>query len=435
MKGAVVILYKLLDDYGCYYVGFLTVQLNMPYDGNTVFGELNEEDQATIIHEYIHYLQDISTVRGVTSFNHIVKSLNFAFAIITHNHEATSLPIRFSPELDVDSYLSYEIQSYYKGTTSLFKRIHHLNRIRPDENDVLVDLYKHYPDKVPKEMVDNYRFISVYYDDKENSPFYLGSDCIAESMAYLIENQLFDHIERKNEIPYNLCELIVKRRCPKNNISKTILVAICELSLMHENSGEMFFRILSEIKRKHLYFSNIDEFERYFAPRTKHLFYPLNDLLVKITNSLDYLYPKNIPSMKETNQYLKRCFQSGIMQRKHGLFISRMLEMNRADREKEIESWMHNLGMPAIINNRYEVFSDEGVELINCLAPLSLYNIFFESPKSCFGYNTCKEQSFPLFDEVVCRTCPWKQIEKDNLCPFSLYFQRFGISPDSIHKE
>lgn len=283
-------------------------------------------------------------------------------------------------------------------------------------------------------MVDNYHLISAYYDNKEY-PFYLGSDCIAESMAYLVENQLFSNIERNNEIPYNLCEMIVNRRCPKNKISKTILVAICELSLMHENSGEMFFHILSEIKKKNLYFNFIDEFERYFAPRTKQLFKPLNDLLVKTMKAINFLYPEHIPEMKGTNQYLKRCFQIGFNHRKHGLFIARMLEMNEADRDKEIEFWMKNLGMPAIINNRHEVFSDEGIDLIHYLTPLSLYNVFYEKTKECFSYFSCKEQAFSLFDEETCRICPWKQIKKENLCPFSLYLHRFGISPESIRKE
>lgn len=426
-------MYKLLDDYGCYYVGFLTAELNMPFDGNTIFQELSEEDQATVMHEYIHYLQDITTVRGAKTFNHVVNFVRNAFAILSHSDDVTELPIRLSPELNVDSYLAYEFFSYYIGSTK-FKQIHHINSVKPEENDIIKMVYKNHPDKVPKKMVDNYHLISVYYDDKEY-PFYLGSDCIAESMAYLVENQLFNIAERKNQIPYNLCELIVKRRCPKNGISKTILVAICELSLMHENSGEMFFRILTEIKKKNLFFNSIDEFEHHFAPRTKKLFYPLNDLLAKTIKAIDFLYPERIPEMKGTNQYLKKCFQNGIMQRKQGLFIARMLEMNEADRDKEIEFWMKNLGMPAIINNRHEVFSFDDFDLIHYLAPLSLYNVFYENPKECFSYLICKEQSFPLFDEETCRICPWKQIEKENLCPFSLYLHRFGISPESIHKE
>lgn len=204
---------------------------------------------------------------------------------------------------------------------------------------------------------------------------------------------------------------------------------------MHENSGEMFFHILSEIKKKNLYFNSIDEFERHFAPRTKQLFYPLNNILAKTIKAIDFLYPEHIPEMRETNQYLKKCFQTGFNHRKHGLFIARMLEMDGEKRDKEIESWMNTLGMPAIINNKHEVFSQEGIDLIHYLAPLSLYNVFYENPKECFSYLICKEQSFPLFDEETCRICPWKQIEKENLCPFSLYLHRFGISPESIRKE
>ena len=105
------------------------------------------------------------------------------------------------------------------------------------------------------------------------------------------------------------------------------------------------------------------------------------------------------------------------------------------NRDREIESWMNSLGMPVLIFNTHEAFSVEGVDLINYLAPLALFDLFFTNKKECFSFFTCKEQAFPLFDKKNCNECPWKQVEKESLCPFSLYFHRFSISPDSISKD
>ena len=51
----------LNDDYGCYYIGFFIARLNMTLHSKQ-FLPLFKEDTATILHEYVHYLQDISTM-------------------------------------------------------------------------------------------------------------------------------------------------------------------------------------------------------------------------------------------------------------------------------------------------------------------------------------------------------------------------------------
>ena len=56
----------LNDDYGCYYIGFFIARLNMTLHSKQ-FLPLFKEDTATILHEYVHYLQDISTIRGLDS--------------------------------------------------------------------------------------------------------------------------------------------------------------------------------------------------------------------------------------------------------------------------------------------------------------------------------------------------------------------------------
>ena len=55
----------LNDDYGCYYIGFFIARLNMTLHSKQ-FLPLFKEDTATILHEYVHYLQDISTIRGLS---------------------------------------------------------------------------------------------------------------------------------------------------------------------------------------------------------------------------------------------------------------------------------------------------------------------------------------------------------------------------------
>lgn len=59
----------LRKDYGEYIIGFFVIGLNMQlYEGITL-NEFTEDEFATFVHEYIHFLQNITTTYGVTYFN------------------------------------------------------------------------------------------------------------------------------------------------------------------------------------------------------------------------------------------------------------------------------------------------------------------------------------------------------------------------------
>lgn len=59
-------------------------------------------------------------------------------------------------------------------------------------------------------------------------------------MVYIIEHEVFGAKERKNEFPYNLCEIICEELYSDVLGEKSILVAMCELSLIHYHGGDMF---------------------------------------------------------------------------------------------------------------------------------------------------------------------------------------------------
>ena len=78
-RGGFPIMNILNDDYGCYYIGFFIARLNMTLHSKQ-FLPLFKEDTATILHEYVHYLQDISTIRGLDSIITFYQKMQLVFA-------------------------------------------------------------------------------------------------------------------------------------------------------------------------------------------------------------------------------------------------------------------------------------------------------------------------------------------------------------------
>ncbi len=63
----------LRKDYGEYVKGFFQINLNIKLENEFRIDKLDTEDFATLVHEYVHFLQNISTTQGVAYFNDISK--------------------------------------------------------------------------------------------------------------------------------------------------------------------------------------------------------------------------------------------------------------------------------------------------------------------------------------------------------------------------
>jgi hypothetical protein len=250
---------KLFDDLGEYIPGFFKISITKELFDGITWGDFSKEEIATLVHEYVHFLQDVSTTRGINNFIYVSKILQLNFSQAYKVNSILQFPIDIEKAGGSEAYIESELQSFYSGHNNHLK-IHHINKICREKDELFTELIES----------DQMYTINVYYDNKEN-PYIFGSDSIAESMAYIVENEQFGADKRKNEFPYNICEIICEKIYPDVLQRKAILIAICELSLMHYHSGDMFWHILMEMKNNNLSFQTVIEFENYFLKRTYFL--------------------------------------------------------------------------------------------------------------------------------------------------------------------
>lgn len=412
---------ELFEDFGSYTSGFFKIEIDKELYEGIDLNAFNKEEWATFVHEYIHFLQDISTTRGASTFCYLSKMLQLYLSKAAHDDKEIILPLDLEQCGVQNAYEQQELMSFYAGDSG-FKKIHHIDSIKrePDEiiNSEISDIGKLFS-------------INIYFDGKD-LPYLFGANCIAESMAYLIEHTLFGAATRTNEFPYNSCEMIYKYLCPELAERKDILVAICELSLMHYHSGDMFWHILNHIKNEHLRFSSIQDIKEYFSNRTDFLNEDFENILHENEETIDILYPPQISATKQCNAAVKSYIKKGFKKRNEDtFFIARIFESS--DPNEFFIELLKIFGIPILCDSKHQVFSSE-INLIMMLAPLAILNTF-----TCMGKNEClmlpfcNEQKLQLVNET-CIHAPWKQALRKELCPFAVYWYHYSLSGKKVIK-
>lgn len=414
---------KLFNTLGEYYIGFYKINLSIKLFDSINWSDFNREEMATLIHEYIHYLQDISTTKGINYFIYLSKILQLHFSE-AYKRQCIYLPLDIEQCSVENAYKESELQKFYQGYDEHIK-VKFINDItcHNDKNEIInLILGNEYPLCV----------IKVYYDNKVD-PYEFGSVAVAESMAYLIEKEAFGALERINEFPYNLCEMICQKECPSLLDNKPILVAACELSLMHYHSGQMFFEIIQEIKKQNLKFKNIDEFEKYFYPKASFLYDNLKNAFKEIPSVINFLYPKDQPEFLKVNDKVICFLEKGKNYRLNNkLFISRLLESTNT--VSLINQWMHYFGMPLLSDINDNIYTADK-DLIFLLGPLAMYNFFMQiNSNMCTLSQYCCKQNIENYDCQICKNQPWLQANKDRKCIFGLYWYLYSLTDVTVYR-
>lgn len=402
------------DDFGSYMTGFFTIGLDIGLTEGDLFEQLRGEDLATFVHEYIHFLQDITTTSGLSVFNWLAKSIQADIYETFHSEESIEVP-RISGVENADA--ETQLQVFYRGDNE-YRKIHHISEIIEEPEDCL-DEYVH--DKITK--------ISIYYDDKE-TPYVFGNECIKESIAYLIESEKFHAQPRKHEIPYNACEMFCEYMYPELAKRKDVIVLLAELSLRHYHSGLEFYKFVLDMKKNQRADLDISKIRDIYLQKVAFLDKNYEERLRETRDSIDFLYPANT-LFSEVNKWLKRAIKEAQNYRDtYAVPISQFMGFDNNQRDKYLRQLLYDIGMPLIRNRNQECFSLGETDLSYLLVPIAVYDAFGGKGK-CFMYESCQVHQHPCLDKNCFRS-PWKQVEKERLCPFAAFWYHYSLSGKEI---
>lgn len=399
------------------------------------FTTLYDEDAATALHEYIHYLQDITTTRGLTSIVNKAQKLQLIFSYAKDENYTFDIPYRSIENMNKIAEYNAQFEKILNGDCMRYNKsskkyeafkVHHIDKIIEEKDDIQL-IYEEYIDD-GRNITQGY--IVIYFDgseDRKSKRYVFGSDCVAESMAYLCEHIFYNSEERHNEFPYNACEMVCEYVFPEILNNKAAIVALCEVSLMNENSGGMFFSLLNFIKFEDVDYNNLEQLKDSIFSYVEHNFNEMEKKLEMLEESISFLYP-----FQNMDTYYMDKIMNGINYRKKSpLFISKLIEKKD---KNELYRIFNELGFPIMITSKNEVYSNIP-ESFHILSVLSAYELFTTNAEECFLCDICEKQKNNIYKKEICRKTPWKKTENSELCPLSAFLWRYSISSYRISRK
>lgn len=223
--------------------------------GEQNLNELHKTDRplfSTFLHEYIHFLQEVTTTSGLTNaafYINIIKDVNYS--IINDGKSEFEVPFEFTNEYNTLS--QFELRLAYIG----------------EPHDAVYARYDGYLEE-EKKIIDrdgnilNVKQYKVFYYDSGRNPrnFYFGLTCLKEFVAHTIQTKFYPGIQHP-DIPYTIAGLVLDQECPSLGNNIDYYLALCDACLMCYHPAQLFFNTVERIKKDNYTPNNAKELYDY----------------------------------------------------------------------------------------------------------------------------------------------------------------------------
>ena len=176
---------------GSYLTSFYSIYLNGKY--NEDISKMLPKDQGTLLHEYIHYLQNISTPFGMYMS---MTRYSFMYQILHDIIVSDTIHIPVNPILSKQSVASWKKLTKVLGTSNLDR-----GQSIDWSKEIKVELNS---ENVEGSNIENAIF-NVVLTDGTQVDIEIGAIIVMETMSALYQS-LIDHNASHSDIPYNIIQ-------------------------------------------------------------------------------------------------------------------------------------------------------------------------------------------------------------------------------------
>jgi len=217
-----------------------TNHIHMVVDGDITFPvtDMDNQQYGTFFHEYVHYIQHMTTLFGV-KICAIYNKMFILYRDYIVKNETIKLPLEL-----------------WKVHKELMDFIDFFNAVKGSRTcDYNVDAIE-ISDKEILDARKKKKAVKIGIYDFENelaieNGFHFGYMCIIESMAHLIQSFINDELYHPT-VPYCTVELICKSIDSDISNDKKMMISLCFCSLMFNNPGVAFFDLVELSKKNPL---------------------------------------------------------------------------------------------------------------------------------------------------------------------------------------
>ena len=419
---------------GIYIPSFFSMKID-----SLSFGEnMTDRELSLFIHEYIHFLQNITTLHGL-------ERMNSDFCVLMHMinwlRENDEKPISIPLSDTILSDMTRNNQDISKLSWGDFEEIKNYDII-----DIVLD-------PCNAIQIDEYRtvesvIIKYRTNDTEEDICSFGAREIYEGMAYLIEQHITKDFESSPDFPYNTAYKVAEFFYPTlANDYRNILV-LCDKALMFSNPALEFVEMIKWIKEIEFIPKSPDELY-YFLEQNWEIY----DINVKV----DYLdnFKRLAEDVKSNmhiilndkyfNDYhiwIDTSINYAITIRTHmPLFWIDIVDHGYVKHNAVFQSILHSAGSPLIETKRHEYhfITPNGCEDSTCLVYFKVFNQIFRilsmGDLQCNLMPWCNNTLNFVNVDSTCHKCPWNHPQKEGLlCTFKGIWQHWGLNNVKMQK-
>lgn len=411
------------ENLGRFHNGFFYIYLSTNKD----FTELQGNEVSVFSHEYIHFLQDISTTHGLAHMDFTINELYAINNIVrSSSSKVFTLPLKMPYNVETNK----DLFSYYRGTFDYFR----LNaQIKVTNIEIKTDYLNN--------QIQHLDYVVVTFGTTANPDMHelhFGAVAIEESMASIIESHIGSS-ENQRCLPYIFSEMVCEYIYEPFAKDKALIAGLCELSLMFYNSGIIFITILNEIKKADYVPQNLAELFAYakrFQFKTNSEVFNYEVLYKKVLADASTQVGKlfTLPPFNNIARWGNQFVLNASQERKDcPWFISKLLCLPKSDAIQYFGTLTKKIGIS-------QIYTDKGIgvgesSLIdNNLSTPILFRCLWEIKRifnkrdsfNCQLKEYCCV-SLPTHIDSFCEKKPWEKANQQYLCPFAQVWKSWGF--------
>lgn len=411
---------------GEYTPAFFEMKLatNDPIDVNN----MSRDQWSTFLHEYIHFLQDVTTTYGLYHIyaigEHILSCVQQIKQMPLGNFDT---PIDFEEynqdnvQLQMDLYrLTYGERDDKKQFLNTFK----IKRIRNDKKSLRRN--------------NTVNEVECVVIETEHGELHFGAREIMESMAYLMQRTCFPETPEHYQFPYLAAWKVAAHYNKSFAKSRGKVVALCEMSLMSSNPGKVFVQIMQSVKSKKINFQTTTDVYRYFE-KLKLYDYQLhvNSTIYEayhrtasyaFNHLLEYYRGEN--RFQEVMDWLTHLHEFVIeIRREKRLFFKEIMNGGDVETNQTLKDIINAIGGPLMKNNQgdyYHFVNTPNLSMIKAVN--TIYRDVFRDGRNICDLHVWCLRSPGNNATNDCYLRPWtRSSNAETMCPFSALWRKWGL--------
>ncbi len=400
----------------------------------------DDETQCTFLHEYIHFLQDISTVMGLYNIYVLGECLaDVVNQVYQMNDSEITVPIQLIPSTN-NVYNNSIVNKVVAGSFNLPDGV--------DEDNLMITGKANVIPNIQNMNGKNIDLSKIHVPYQGGGNFLLGNYHISESMAYIGEKIMYGGrpsvIQPSPNYPYDVVRQLAQFYSPKLSNNLPLLFSLCDLSLTFSHAGKILIHFFDQyIKdgcptdwRAYI----VDVISRTNASAVNGVgsySKALNEIKDLAIESLDKRF-KGVNYDDIRRWYYNIINRIVTCRLNNPLFLVDFIQAGELKKNPVFEQLLKNIGTPVLTNDYHHTYFTDKVhgchlkkrraQFLQAAGSITYALLDAEFP--CDLRYQCKAEGRCI--DRDCVRAPWKHARRINPCPYGHLWYGWKLRKKSL---